>query len=81
MPSAMTLSLICRREYAQTVDAIKKQFPSQNKLSLALDRWTSTNKVAIRSVIACYMDRDWALPEVQLAFDEVDRLFISGFES
>ena len=81
LPSAPTLSNICRREYALTVDAIKKQLPLRNKVSLALDGWTSTNKLAITSVIAYYMDRNWALREVQLAFDEVNRLFISRFES
>ena len=81
LPSATTLSNICRREYALTVDAIKKQLPIRNKVSLALDGWTSTNKLAITSVIAYYMDRNWALREVQLAFDEVDRLFCSRFES
>jgi len=79
--SATTLSNICRREYALTVDAIKKQLPLQNKVSLALDRWTSMNKLAITLVIAYYMDRNWALREVQLAFDEVDLLFCSRFES
>ena len=81
LPSATTLSNICRREYALTVDAIKKQLPLRNKVSLALDGWTSTNKLAITSVIAYYMDRNWALREVQLAFDEVNHLFISRFES
>jgi len=78
--SATTLSNICRREYALTVDAIKKQLPIRNKGSLALDRWTSTNKLAITSVIAYYMDRNWAWRAAQLAFDEVDRLFGSRFE-
>jgi len=27
------------------------------------------------------MNRNWAMGEVQLAFDEVDRVFLSGFES
>ena len=81
LPSATTLSNICRREYALTLDAIKKQLLVRNKVSLALDRWTSTNKLAITSVIAYYMDRNWALREVQLAFDEIDRLFYSRFES
>jgi len=79
LPSATTLSNICRREYALTLDAITKQLPVQNKVSLALDGWTSTNILAITSVIAYYMDRNWALCEVQLAFDEVDRLFYSRF--
>ena len=81
LSSATTLSNICRREYALTVDAIKKQLPLRNKVSLASDGCTSTNKLAITSVIAYYMDRNWALREVQLAFDEVNRLFISCLES
>jgi len=79
-PSATTLTNICRKEYALSVDAIRKQLPIRNKVSLALDGWTSTHKLAITSVITYYMDRNWALREVQLAFDEVDRLFCSRFE-
>jgi len=81
LQSATTLSNICRREYALRVDAIKKQLPVRNEVSLTLDGWTSTNKLAITSVIAYYMDRNWALHEVQLAFDEVGRLFHFHFES
>jgi len=81
VPSATTLSNICRREYALTVDTIEKQLPVRNKVSLALDGWTSTNKLAITSVIAYYMYWNWALREVQLAFDKVNRLFYSRFES
>jgi hypothetical protein len=81
LPSATTLSNICQREYALTVDAIQKQLPIQNKVSLPLDGWTSMNKLAITSDIAYYMDRNWALRDVQLAFDEVDRLFCSCCES
>jgi chaperone required for assembly of F1-ATPase len=81
LPPAATLSNICQRESALTVDAIKKQLPIRNKVSIALDGWISTNKLVITSVIAYYMDRNWALCEVQPAFDEVDRLFCSHFES
>jgi hypothetical protein len=79
--SATTLSNICQREYTLTVDTIKKQSPSRNKVSLAIDGWTSTNKLEITSVIAYDMDRNWALREVQLAFDKVDCPFFSYFES
>jgi len=74
LPSAMTLCSICRRKYALTVDAINKQLPIRNEVSLTLDGWTSTNKLAITSVIAYYMDRNWVMHEVKLDFDEVDRL-------
>jgi hypothetical protein len=79
--SVTTLSNLCRREYALILDAIERQLPSENKFSLALVRWTSTSNLAITSVIAYYMDRNWALGEVPLAFDEVDRLMFSRFES
>jgi hypothetical protein len=72
---------MCQREYALTVDAIMKQLPIQNKVSLALDGWTAMNKLAITSVIAYYIDRNWALREVQLPFNEVDCLFGSRLES
>ena len=81
LQSATTLSDICQRDYGLTVDAIKKQLPLRNNVSLALDVWTSTNKLAITSVIAYYIYQNWALRETQLSFDEVDCLFCSLFES
>jgi len=79
--SATTLSKICRRDYALTVDAIKKNSPSCNKVSSDLDGGTSQNKLAMTLVIAYYIGRHWALREVQPAIDKVDRLFFSRFES
>jgi len=81
LPSGTTLSTICRRESALTVDLIKKELPSRNKVSLALDGSTSTNKLAITLVIAYYVDWNWALREVQLTIDEVNYLYFSRFKS
>jgi len=81
LPSATTLSNISQREYALTVDAIEKQLLSRNKVSLALDRWTSMCKLSITSVIAYYMDQKWAFHEAQLMVDEVDGLIFSRFQS
>jgi hypothetical protein len=81
LPCATTVSNISRREYALTVDVFKKQLRLRNEVGLALDGWTSTNKLAITSVITYYMDLFWALRKVQLAFDEVNRLFCSRFKS
>jgi len=52
----------------------------RNKVSWALDEWTSTNTVAITTVIAYYLDQNWVLCEVQLAFNEVDSPFFSYFD-
>jgi hypothetical protein len=81
LPSGSMLSNICRMEYSLTVDEIKKQLPLRKKVSLTIDGWTSTNKLAIPSVIAHSMDRNWALREVQLAFNEVVSAFFSYFKS
>ena len=80
LPSATTLNNICRREYALTVNAIMKKLPPRNNVSLVLDRWTSTNKLALTSVIQYYMDRYWALHEDERTFDEIDHLFFSCLE-
>jgi hypothetical protein len=56
LPSANSLSNICRKENSLTVAAIKNQLPLRNKVTLAMDGWTSTNKLAIRSVIGYYVD-------------------------
>jgi len=50
--SVTTLSKIRRRDYALTMDAIKKQVLTLNMVSLALAGWRSTNKLATTSVIA-----------------------------
>jgi hypothetical protein len=63
------------------MDVIKQQLQIQYKVCLGLDGVTSTNKQAIMSVIAYYMDQNWALREVQLTFDEIERMFGSRFES
>jgi hypothetical protein len=81
LPSPTTLRNISRREYALTVGAITKQLPSWHRVSLALNRWTSANKLTIMSVIAYYMDRNWALGKVQLAFEDIDHLFDFSSES
>jgi len=78
--SATTLSNICQWVSALTMDAIRKQLPSLNKVRLSLDGWTSMNKLTIKSVIAFHMYRNWALSKVQLAHNKVDHLFLSGFE-
>jgi len=54
---------------------------SRNKVGLALDEWTSSNKLTITLVIAYCMDWNWALREVELGFDEIDYLFFSVFQS
>jgi len=64
-----------------TVDEAKNQLPSRHKVSLGLDRETSTNKLDITTVIASYRDRNWVFCTVQLAVDEFNHLLFSHFKN
>jgi len=79
--SGTTHSNICWTEYPLTVDAIMKQLLSWTKVRFPLEWLTSMNKLAITWVCAYCMDRHWAVREVQLAFDDIDRLFFSSFDT
>jgi hypothetical protein len=61
------------------VDATNKQLPSQNKVNLALDKWTSTNQHAITSVVAYYIDHIWTFGDIQIAFEEGGWMFLFFF--
>ena len=71
IPSVATLTNLLAKEYEMTVTAIRDQIPVGQKVSIALDGWTSQNRLAITSVIMYYISRNWKLEEVQIAFEEV----------
>jgi hypothetical protein len=71
IPSVSKLTCLLRNEYGKTLEAIKGQIPRGQRVSIALDGWTSQNRLAITSVIMYYISRNWTLEEVQLAFEEV----------
>jgi hypothetical protein len=66
----MTLFNTCGMEFCLIMGAMWKQFPSQLTFSLSLERWTSTRKLALSSVIAYYIDGPSGLPQVQLTFHQ-----------
>ena len=76
LPSVSMLSRLLESEYDKTIEAIKHQIPLGQRVSIALDGWTSQNRLAITSVIMYYISRNWKLEEVQLAFEEVRYLNI-----
>lgn len=72
-PCASTMRNRLAKEYSLTIQAIRNELPhGTRKISLAMDGWTSPNKLPITSMLAYYIDDDWNLREVQLGFDEVN---------
>ena len=62
---------LLQKEYQLAVLALQKLLPADAKVSIALDGWTSPNKMAILSIIGYYVTSDWHLAEVQLGFDQI----------
>ena len=75
LPSVSTLRRLLATEYEKTTKSIRDNIPEGQKVGLALDSWTSGNKLAISSVILYYISKSWQLKEVQIALEEVCGLF------
>jgi hypothetical protein len=81
LPSATTHGIMCHTEHWRTVDAIMKQLPFCNRVTLCLDRWASVNKQSITSIIGYCLDSNCASRKLDLALDEVGAIFVYFFES
>ena len=75
LPSVSILRRLLATDYEKTTKAIRDNIPEGQKVGLALDGWTSSNKLAISSVIMYYISKSWELQKVQIAFEEVCGLF------
>ena len=64
IPSVSTLRRLLATEYEKTTQAIRDNIPEGQKVGLALDGWTSGNKLAIASVIMYNISINWELKEV-----------------
>ena len=59
IPSPTTLSRHLKRRGKSTVDDIRTGLPAAGKISLAADRWTSPNKLAILAIVAYWISDSW----------------------
>jgi hypothetical protein len=59
------------KEYNLAVTAIENLRPRTSKVSIAVDGWTSPNKMAILSIIGYFVTDDWHLAEIQLGFQQI----------
>lgn len=78
--SASILCNIGQTEYNLTLNAIQKQLPARNKVSLAIDGWTSMINIAITSVVDYYINWKWSMSEVQLVYNTIANQCFFQFE-
>ena len=71
LPSRSTVQRLLMREYQLAVKAIATLIPMDRKISIAIDAWTSPNKLAILSIIGYFVTSDWRLAEIQLGFEQI----------
>jgi hypothetical protein len=42
-----------------------------DRIALACDAWTSTNKISFLALVATYIDKDWKMHDVVVDFQEL----------
>ena len=71
IPSRSKLQRGLKKEYQKAIEQLTALFPKDTRVSIALDGWTAAHRVAILSIIAYHIDRNWNLVKSQLGFEQV----------
>lgn len=68
IPSRSTLSRQLDSRYKRAQQAIRDSFPSNRKVSIAVDVWSSPNNLSFLGIVAYYITDDWEFKETLVAF-------------
>jgi len=71
IPSPTTLMPHLKRLEKSTVDDIRTSLPAAGKTSLAVNTWTSQNKLAFLAIVAYWISDSWEMEEVLIGFEEI----------
>jgi hypothetical protein len=74
IPSRKSMKSLVNEELLDAENTIRDSFPKRRKISLALDAWTSPNKIAFLAIVAFWMGDDWKLRKQLIGFEQlIDR--------
>ena len=54
-----------------TIDNIRADLPTEGRISLAADTWTSPNKRPFLAIVAYWISDSWQMEEVLIGFEEI----------
>jgi hypothetical protein len=71
-PTARMVRVDLDIHFAEVRLNIKSQIPSDAKVSVALDAWTSPNRLSFLAVVIYFIDIDWKYQEVLIGFAQIE---------
>jgi hypothetical protein len=71
IPSPGSLRIRLLNRCQETEENIMANIPPNAKVSIAVDAWTSPNKLAFLGVVMYYITDTWELKEVLIGFEEI----------
>lgn len=71
LPSPTTIRGRLHSICVEIVGKIKAEIPTGVKISIAVDAWTSPNKIAFLAIAGYWITDDWELKEVLLGFEQI----------
>ena len=71
IPSPTTIRTQLQKRTQDIEDQLLVDLPPEGKISLALDCWTSPNKLAFMAITGYFIDKNWKYREVVLGFEHI----------
>jgi len=71
LPSPTTVRVRLQSICSEIEEKIRTEIPANVKISIAVDAWTSPNKIAFLAIIGYWITDDWELKEVLLGFEHI----------
>jgi len=71
IPCPTTLTRHLKRLGVSTIDNIRAGLPTEGRISLAADTWTSPNKLPFLAIVAYWISDSWQMEEVLIGFEEI----------
>jgi hypothetical protein len=72
IPSARVMKAFLMNKISEVEESTKQSIPQNRKVSLALDAWTSPNKIAFLAIIAYWIDSKWVSQSQLIGFEHLE---------
>jgi hypothetical protein len=71
LPKRQKLRDLLEVKYSSVQNSIREQLQHVNRISIAIDAWTSPNHLAFLGITAYYITPDWNIKEILLGFRRI----------
>ena len=71
LPSTKKMKIYLDTKLDDIESSIRKQIPTDRKVSIALDAWTSPNNLAFVAIVAFWINDSWSLQKFLIGFEHL----------